>query len=475
MLNQPSGGSVSHLQYDKKEMPLICVYCYRILPNMVCLVLGMLIASGFLLAAISQEKVEEDEFESFPEYMTRKQGNKRVDEAAAGDLSTSENNQTEGENNKESENGQKRRIDANLMYNFDIDLSTSILPKNFTGHNPREIYDRICKEVATAVPKSDAMFLSNNEKADRTRECLRKILPDGNYLCFRVASIGETDYDPGNREFRKLIPQDVTLSSEREKTGEYVGQNAFGVTRKVETYQSRKMSISITDSPRSGRDPEYFSSLVRIPSYPTVAREQAGKLAVYLVCRLSFPGTESEYQFSKATLDSPWEVSAYSDILLVTLSEIWVVHSEDGKVLKKIKPWYLSMEQSANQMIWHMRRSGYANVSCRFFSGNICEIRFFKEETLSISRDYYVIQLRFFNGVWTPLAGMETRIYHNYLNLANETTRLSVPRWKNVWKNSDAFTYEYDYGTDVRRHFPLELMSIIEKHSASCSVSGYVK
>ena len=145
-----------------------------------------------------------------------------------------------------------------------------------------------------------------------------------------------------NMNIKKVFPfaEKLKLKSDTH-TKNYIGQNAFGVTKEI---RKDNYSEYFIKTPQSSKSTEVF---IRMPSQE--ARQVENKLKLLYMVKLSlarstdeilgdeYGYTWSEYSnSSKPTLDHPFEYSFTKYFISAEIIEVWIVLQDSGKILKKL-------------------------------------------------------------------------------------------------------------------------------------------
>ncbi len=126
-----------------------------------------------------------------------------------------------------------------------------------------------------------------------------------------------------------------TLESE----GFYVGENAFGVKRRIQKYRLTSFSLVIANV--NDFFQAHFSSTpllkmeIKLP--PAQARLVKNNLAVAYITRLVSPYWGIESTELKPTIDAPTEFKIYNKFLVANLREVWLFNRIDGTIYSKLK------------------------------------------------------------------------------------------------------------------------------------------
>jgi hypothetical protein len=125
--------------------------------------------------------------------------------------------------------------------------------------------------------------------------------------------------------------------SHKGSTARYVGQNAYGATAEVSSYQGEAYGLAMPTNAwvsevQSGT-PTYR---ILLPMGTDYARNLKPNLGVLVVCSLRQSKRLTWVSGHEATIDSPTEGYITTTYLNAKIEQVWVYDSQSGEVIKKV-------------------------------------------------------------------------------------------------------------------------------------------
>lgn len=185
-----------------------------------------------------------------------------------------------------------------------------VLVFRYSGDNP---FDRI-----TSMYDADTQRLKVNIKTS----LLNKILTNA-----------------AGRMENKVFTGVGIATFERGPTSTYIGENAFGVKRKItkSEYTFYKLAINniedITQTKVSWIAP--VSAEIEMP--PARAKLVKANLEVIYVVKPVAPFHGFDAMQIKPTIDSPSDITTYTNFLIADVEEIWLIDGMSGEILSKMR------------------------------------------------------------------------------------------------------------------------------------------
>lgn len=227
------------------------------------------------------------------------------------------------------------QTDGFLTANFDPKVDK--LPENFRGHDP----ERLFTVLRMLKVKDKDEYETSEQYKKRVSEAFAEPLYESVHaskpLAFvsKIGNYGVT-YNADRQEFKVKkwgtwnirFGHGWPLVESTSRGPGYVGSNAFGVTKDVDSKTTKITAIF----PRKG-DMEYIVGTVKVPA--ETARASAGNLAIVVVGRLVPPYIESAVDRESPTVSSPTEETTYLDLIRVTFDEMWLVNLSTGEIFTK--------------------------------------------------------------------------------------------------------------------------------------------
>jgi len=131
--------------------------------------------------------------------------------------------------------------------------------------------------------------------------------------------------------------------SHKGSRSEYVGQNAYGATAEVSSYQGEAYGLALPLNAWVSEVPSGTEGLRHPPSYrvlipmePDYARNLKPNLGVLVVCSLRQSKLLTWFSGHEATIDSPYEGYVTTKYLNAKIEQVWVFDSQSGQVIKKV-------------------------------------------------------------------------------------------------------------------------------------------
>jgi hypothetical protein len=244
---------------------------------------------------------------------------------------------------------------------FDVNQST--LPPHFMGHDADAVYDAAKRNLSNA---SQSEFETHAEYLARLAK-----LPDrsfwgsmtvndkfafvlGQARCCEI----ETKYDAELKKMTVKIALDMIRDERGEffnwasiwrnthtQVGSYVGQNPFGAARVVKRINVNDTDLIIEDSTWLDNrcdhtDPSAVSCSVEMDEHQ--ARTFSNNARVIVIGPLVAPFTSKQIASREPTIDSPYEILTYSELLHMKLEQLWIVNILTGEVIVKYSDWRVS-------------------------------------------------------------------------------------------------------------------------------------
>lgn len=262
--------------------------------------------------------------------------------------------------NKSKEAASKKEIVDNSS-TVPFDINTEKLPPAYKGNDIAKLYSDFVKRAPL-----------EREEFETTAEYEKKIvsvLPDAIYA-FKL----DTDYS----DYAKIHPYDAdankfkielsthalslyTFEDQRasiiivhklhKSSDSYIGSNAFGATRLVESYEGLQYGIALVNQNNFGNQSSYIGGYrttnteIDIPL--DKAKQLKGNIGILLLCKSSLHRSNAkmkyrgnDFIFEKkysvgATINSPTSLSYEQKFLNVEVLAIWIYDFRTGEIILK--------------------------------------------------------------------------------------------------------------------------------------------
>ncbi|WP_427914848.1 hypothetical protein ACPWT1_08030 [Ramlibacter sp. MMS24-I3-19] len=222
-------------------------------------------------------------------------------------------------------------------------MSATSLPASYRGHD--------CFSIASALEK----LQTSKSEFETASEYQARIAALGDVQIGKQLRLGDRLAFPLESAFLKYsaeertanltvlpvptvnvldfkVRQAVKLDERKRKTREYVGSNAFGVTRDVTDVTSEICGLALLD--RSFISLQSWGAAA-VEMDPQAARLAKDSVSALLVGRLRGPMLAQGLVTTRPTLDNPTRRRSEGPVLVLELEDIWYFDRTTGRVLAR--------------------------------------------------------------------------------------------------------------------------------------------
>ena len=221
-----------------------------------------------------------------------------------------------------------------------IDLNANYLPPEYKGDNLDELINKFEKISIKDEYETTSSHISR----------LQNAVDNNIYAFMREIEFKLIEYNADSQILSiSFIPTFTNskehllyflISSKLKNTGNYTGENAYGVSRDVKEYNEEETALLVNSSINK----EAATSINITNIKPEEARKVGGlnymNMGIMYICKIHNPSgldkiAFEDSDFLKATITRPSEYTITRHFLNVDLYQVWVFDKTSGKVLTK--------------------------------------------------------------------------------------------------------------------------------------------
>lgn len=125
----------------------------------------------------------------------------------------------------------------------------------------------------------------------------------------------------------------IAVEGRQTSAGEYVAQNAYGVTRNVASETREQFGVALTNLVQ---ETSWLRGQVAIPVKPNRAAEYSGKLSALIIGDLVPPGTVEGYSRVRPTVQNPKDLLINKHYVTISASCGGIIATDTGELLYRL-------------------------------------------------------------------------------------------------------------------------------------------